>query len=82
MANPEQAGETSARAATGRLALALEDAGFDVGRDFPELNDAVDRDGLSVVRLGDIQPAIADRLAALVGSAALAAEPIKEERHR
>ena len=58
--------ETEARRATDRLALALEDAGFDVGQDFPALYHAIDRQGVAVVRIGDIRPAIADRLAAVV----------------
>lgn len=66
MADREHAGGISARAATDRLALALEDAGFDVGRDFPALADAVARDGSPVVRVGDVQPAIANQLAALI----------------
>ena len=73
MADREHAAETSAREATDRLALALEDAGFDVGRDFPNLSNAVDRVGVAVVRLGDVLPATADRLAMLMLGAVLAA---------
>ena len=56
--------ETEARRATDRLALALEDAGFDVGQDFPALQDTIGRQGSAVVRIGDVQPFVADRLAA------------------
>jgi hypothetical protein len=66
MDNDEHAGETAARGTTDRLALALEDAGFDVGQDFPALQDAVDRDGGAVVRMGDVRPEVAERLAALI----------------
>ncbi|GIM95684.1 hypothetical protein [Paractinoplanes toevensis] len=82
MANDEHAAEPSAREATDRLALALEDAGFDVGRDFPALNDAVDRDGSAVVHLGDVRPAIAGRLAALIHATALTADPVEEDRDK
>jgi hypothetical protein len=58
--------ETEARGATDRLALALEDAGFDVGQDFPALHDAIGRQGFAVVRMGDVRPSIADRLATVV----------------
>jgi hypothetical protein len=58
--------ETEARGATERLALALEDAGFDVGKGFPALHDAIGRQGFAVVRLGDVSPSVADRLAAVV----------------
>ncbi|MEU8241794.1 hypothetical protein AB0C07_26385 [Actinoplanes missouriensis] len=64
MVAPEHAAQEVAQDAADRLALALEDAGFDVGKDFPTLNDAIGRQGGAVVRLGDIRPAIADRLAA------------------
>ena len=58
--------ENAARGATDRLALALEDAGFDVGQDFPALHDAIGRQGFAVVRLGDVSPSVADRLAAVM----------------
>ena len=60
------ASENEARSATDRLALALEDAGFDVGQDFPALQDTIDRQGFAVVRIGDVRASIADRLAAVV----------------
>ncbi|WP_203790681.1 hypothetical protein [Paractinoplanes rishiriensis] len=82
MVKSEHAGETSAREATDRLALALEDAGFDVGLDFPALNDAIDRDGSPVVRIGVVRPAIADRLAALVRGAATTVSQTEEDNDR
>ena len=78
MANGEHAGETAARGTTDRLALALEDVGFDVGQDFPALQDAVDRDGLAVVRMGDVRPDVAERLAALIRSAGTEIDPAEE----
>ena len=53
--------DDEARSAADRLALALEDAGFDVGQDFPALQDTIGRRGAPVVRLGDVQPSIANR---------------------
>ncbi|GAB1690800.1 hypothetical protein [Krasilnikovia sp. M28-CT-15] len=64
MPTDDRAGETAARTSTDRLALALEDVGFDVGQDFPALHDAIGRRGFAVVRIGDVQPSVADRLAA------------------
>ncbi|BFU45768.1 hypothetical protein [Krasilnikovia sp. MM14-A1004] len=64
MPNDDRAWEAAARTSADRLALALEDAGFDVGHDFPALHDAIGRQGLAVVRIGDVQPSVADRLAA------------------
>jgi hypothetical protein len=58
--------QTEAQSATACLALALEDAGFDVGREFPTLHDAVGRQGFAVVRLGDVRPSVAERLAVVV----------------
>ncbi|OJF10737.1 hypothetical protein [Couchioplanes caeruleus] len=55
--------DEAARRSAERLALALEDAGFDVGQEFPALHDAVGRQGRAVVRIGDVLPPIADRLA-------------------
>lgn len=52
-----------ARSSADRLALALEDAGFDVGQEFPTLSDAIGHKGIPVVRIGDVLPAVADRLA-------------------
>ena len=58
--------ETEARGAADRLALALEDAGFDVGHDFPGLHDTIGRAGVAVVSVGDVRPEVASRLADLV----------------
>ena len=66
MARDDRAAEAEAQRATDRLALALEDAGFDVGQEFPALHDAIGRQGIAVVRIGDVHPAIADRLTAVV----------------
>jgi hypothetical protein len=57
---------TEARSAADRLALALEEAGFDVGEDFPTLQDTIGVHGVAVVHLGDVRPEIADRLADVV----------------
>ncbi|GAA0577102.1 hypothetical protein GCM10010172_72250 [Paractinoplanes ferrugineus] len=53
----------AARSSADRLAQALENAGFDVGQEFPALSDAIGHRGSPVVRLGDVLPAVADRLA-------------------
>ena len=66
MADAQEAAQRSAD----RLALALEDVGFDVGQDFPVLHDAIGRQGSPVVRLGDVRPMTADRLAAVLSRAA------------
>jgi hypothetical protein len=58
------ASEDDARRSVDRLALALEDAGFDVGQEFPALHDAIGSQGQPVVRIGDVVPSVADRLAA------------------
>ena len=61
----------SAQRAADHLALALEDAGFDVGREFPTLHGRTSRDGQPVVDLGQISAEVAVRLASalLRGSA-------------
>ncbi|GLY07637.1 hypothetical protein [Actinoplanes sp. NBRC 101535] len=69
MPTDKQAEHETAREATDRLALVLEDAGFDVGQDFPGLHDAIDRRGTVVVRLGDVTPSVADQLAELLSGA-------------
>jgi hypothetical protein len=58
--------EAEAHSAADRLALALEDAGFDVGQEFPSLSEAIGRRGAPVVRLGDISVSVAERLAAVI----------------
>lgn len=68
MTRDECAGEAAARGSADLLALALEEAGFDVGQEFPALHDAIGRQGSAVVRIGDVQPAVADRLAAALAS--------------
>ena len=70
MTRDDCSGEATARASADRLALALEDAGFDVGQEFPALHDAIGRQGSPVVRLGDVRPMTADRLAAVLSRAA------------
>ena len=79
MSLADRGGEGVARRSVDRLALALEDAGFDVGREFPALHDAIGRQGVAVVRLGDIQPAVADRLAAVVTGRATGQDDEPEE---
>ncbi len=64
-----KADEEAAQRSADRLAVALEDAGFDVGQEFPALHDAIGRRGDPVVRVGDISPPVADRLAAVLASA-------------
>jgi hypothetical protein len=53
-----------------RLALALEDVGFDVGREFPMLLGRVGPHGVGVVHLGDVGAGTADRLSSVLRSAA------------
>ena len=64
------AGDEGARRAADALALALEEAGFDVGRAFPLLHAVVGREGLPVVEVGQVSPAVAAQLADLVVRAA------------
>jgi hypothetical protein len=70
--------EDAARRSADRLALALEDAGFDVGQDFPALHDAIGRQGDAVVRMGDVLPPIADQLAAVLMACASQEKPTQE----
>ena len=63
------ADEEEAQRAADALALALEEAGFDVGRAFPLLQAAVRR-GVPVVEVGLLAPAVARQLAGLVARAA------------
>ena len=70
MTRDDRVDQESARRSADRLALALEDAGFDVGQEFPALHDAIGRQGAAVVRIGDVRPIIADRLAAALMSGA------------
>lgn len=66
----DQPGEEGAQRSADRLALALEEAGFDVGQDFPALHHTVGRRGTAVVRIGDVSPAVADRLAEVLAGPA------------
>ena len=79
MTRDDCSGEVAARESADRLALALEDAGFDVGQEFPALQDALGRQGLAVVRLGDVRPAVADRLASVLTRSAAQMQPESEE---
>ena len=67
-------GKVTAQSAADRLALALEDIGFDVGQEFPALHDAIGRRGSAVVRIGDVEPAVADRLAGALVRPAVAGD--------
>jgi hypothetical protein len=53
-----------------RLALALEEIGFDVGRAFPMLSSGRDRHGTPNVELGRVTTTVADRLSAVLSQAA------------
>ena len=53
-----------------RLAVALEEVGFDVGRAFPMLGGGVDRFGDPVVELGRVTEPVASRLCVALGEAA------------
>jgi hypothetical protein len=63
-------GEQAEQDTTDRLALALEDVGFDVGRAFPMLGGKLDRDGNRVVELGRVTEAVARQLAEVLAHAA------------
>ena len=65
-----QDAEDRARRAADRLALALEESGFDVGRAFPLLIGAVDRDGAPMVELGRVTDEVASELADVLTRAA------------
>lgn len=62
--------EAAARQAADRLALALEEVGFDVGRDFFMLCGLVDREGMPIVSLGRFTQETADRLSTVLAEAA------------
>ena len=62
--------EATAQRTTDRLALALEEVGFDVGRAFPMLRSCVDREDLSVIELGRVTEEVAASLSALLMRAA------------
>jgi hypothetical protein len=59
----------AAQDATDRLALALEEAGFDVGRAFPGLQVGWDEAGVPGVRLGTVNAFVASDLAAFLEGA-------------
>ena len=61
------AGHHDAQRAADTLALALEDAGFDVGRAFPLQRS---HDDVPVVELGPLTPGVAVQLAWVLGQAA------------
>jgi hypothetical protein len=68
---PKDAGPGAiAQRSADRLALALEDVGFDVGREFPMLQGGVDREGAPVVDLGRVTEAVASRLSLVLSRAA------------
>lgn len=61
--------DESARQAADLLALALEDAGFDVGMDFPGLRSGWDASNSPGVHLGSVRHAVASELAAFIARA-------------
>lgn len=65
---PPSVGGT-ARQSADRLALALEEVGFDVGRAFPMLGASVDSRGGPGVELGRVAAAVADRLSMVLTEA-------------
>ena len=67
----DEADALAVRAAD-RLAVALEDVGFDVGRAFPLLRGGLDRDGAAVVELGRVGVDTAIQLADVLTRAAQA----------
>jgi len=79
MASDDRPTEAEAQRSADRLAVALEDVGFDVGRQFPALHDAIGRQGFAVVRLGDVRPSTAYRLAAVLSRAAAHGITVEEE---
>lgn len=62
--------EEAAQEAADRLALALEEVGFDVGLAFPMLAGVVGRDGTPHVELGRVNYAVAARLTEMLEAAA------------
>lgn len=60
----------SAQHAADRLALALEEIGFDVGRTFPALSSRIDAAGVPVVELGRVTVPVAESLAVVLSAAA------------
>lgn len=70
MAEQDLGPEATARRSADRLALALEDVGFDVGRAFPMLRSRLDRDGAPVVELGHVSGTVASHLSTVLSQAA------------
>jgi hypothetical protein len=58
--------DIAARITTDRLAIALEEVGFDVGREFPALAHEVSHEGAPIVNLGRVTAPVADRLRRLL----------------
>jgi hypothetical protein len=63
-------GGASAQRAADRLALALEDVGFDVGQAFPMLHSGTNRNGAPLVELGSVTEGVASDLATVLLEAA------------
>ena len=61
--------ETLAQGAADRLALTLEEVGFDVGVSFPGLHGASDRSGTPTVYLGNVTSDVASDLSAFLADA-------------
>jgi hypothetical protein len=70
MTDEDRGAGAKARKSADRLALALEDVGFDVGREFPALHGDIGQRGAPVVRMGDVEPSTVDRLAHVLWQAA------------
>jgi hypothetical protein len=70
MAEQNSGPEADAQRSADRLALALEDVGFDVGRAFPMLGDGLSRDGAPVVELGRVSATVAAGLSTVLSQAA------------
>ena len=67
---PPPGTDLEAQRSADRLALALEEVGFDVGRAFPMLGSGVDRRGIPAVELGGVTTTVADRLSVVLSQAA------------
>lgn len=63
---PAATADSIARIAADRLAIALEEVGFDVGRDFTGLGHRVDTGGAPVVNIGPVAATVAARLTELL----------------
>lgn len=74
MGGPEpasnDASDASAQREADRLALALEEVGFDVGRALPELGNGTGLGGTPIVHLGHTSVDVASRLANVLFEAA------------